>query len=829
MDERKYRIRIAVTLISLAAAVTVAFTYRRRRKAKERYRSSCYLHAEGKPQFGFRKVFADNSFSHFKHSKTNSSESRKAENGSSLHPYEQEIKALLDTPPAEFEFDVTSWSKELSDSYVWIETESQLKELAELLSKERVFGVDTEQHSLRSFLGFTALIQISTGSEDYLIDTIALHDSMGVLGPVFADPNICKVFHGADNDVLWLQRDFQIYVVNLFDTAKACEVLSKPQKSLAYLLETYCGVYSNKLLQREDWRLRPLSPEMLEYAQMDAHYLLYIAHCLIGELRHQDVDNSPSPDEKLQYVEATRRSNMICMQLYTKEIDRYPGEAAASSILFRHFDIREGSSISSETQDLVKRLCTWRELMARVHDESLRYVLSDQAIVSIAGNFPTDLTELCQLIADADNQVDPVNSASFLALSTVVTSHLDDLFDVIQDIESSLDDVERYPNRKGVEIQNKHARLHEHDSILLKSSPVKLQYIITAGFMQTTGVCFATVTVESLNGISVETWRSLLTKILQPLCFFSNQRAVQRTRTMTSTSRVRGIYASAVAKVATIYAHAAAEKHKRKIAAQYGIPLFVRRVVDSKEATIIPETDSSIGPADEPGVSPLQLRTAAMALLRHGKRMPLQRHDELIQIVMQYYGGREVSEDDLERALLVGMSPHERRRFRKKRGSMSTKQSLGNPEEEHGGSNGAAKCNAEVTPKDKPLLQKDQTDPTEKEMNENSNHDERVEGSVVNDEDEETNGTYSSKNNSKLSLLGHGPHGKQVVEHLMNEEGEDGIRQFCQTWRQVFVEALNPRFLPAGWTVMHSGRRDFGEFSVYNPAKKAIPEEVDEK
>lgn len=28
------------------------------------------------------------------------------------------------------------------------------------------------------------------------------------------------MFHGADNDVLWLQRDFHIYVVNLFDTAK---------------------------------------------------------------------------------------------------------------------------------------------------------------------------------------------------------------------------------------------------------------------------------------------------------------------------------------------------------------------------------------------------------------------------------------------------------------------------------------------------------------------------------------------------------------------------------------------------------------------------------
>lgn len=30
---------------------------------------------------------------------------------------------------------------------------------------------------------------------------------------------------------------------------QACEVLSKPQKSLAYLLETYCGVATNKQLQ----------------------------------------------------------------------------------------------------------------------------------------------------------------------------------------------------------------------------------------------------------------------------------------------------------------------------------------------------------------------------------------------------------------------------------------------------------------------------------------------------------------------------------------------------------------------------------------------------
>jgi ribonuclease D len=107
---------------------------------------------------------------------------------------------------------------------------------------------------------------------------------MQLLQPIFANPAICKVFHGADSDILWLQRDFHIYIANLFDTARACDVLGKPQRSLAYLLQTYCGIAVNKVYQRADWRLRPLSTEMEQYARTDAHYLLYIAHCLCAEL-----------------------------------------------------------------------------------------------------------------------------------------------------------------------------------------------------------------------------------------------------------------------------------------------------------------------------------------------------------------------------------------------------------------------------------------------------------------------------------------------------------------------------------------------------------------
>ena len=53
---------------------------------------------------------------------------------------------------------------------------------------------------------------------------------------------IVKVLHGSNWDVLWLQRDFGIYVVNLFDTGQAARVLNFPGLGYAFLLEKFCGV-----------------------------------------------------------------------------------------------------------------------------------------------------------------------------------------------------------------------------------------------------------------------------------------------------------------------------------------------------------------------------------------------------------------------------------------------------------------------------------------------------------------------------------------------------------------------------------------------------------
>jgi exosome complex exonuclease RRP6 len=62
------------------------------------------------------------------------------------------------------------------------------------------------------------------------------------LNSVFNNPNILKVFHGADSDIVWLHRDFDIRVSNMFDTHQAARVIGHKQLSYAYLLKNYLKV-----------------------------------------------------------------------------------------------------------------------------------------------------------------------------------------------------------------------------------------------------------------------------------------------------------------------------------------------------------------------------------------------------------------------------------------------------------------------------------------------------------------------------------------------------------------------------------------------------------
>lgn len=63
---------------------------------------------------------------------------------------------------------------------------------------------------------------------------------------IFTNEKILKLFHGADYDITWLQKDFSVYVVNMFDTGQAARFLEFKSKGLAYLLSKYCDIKANK-------------------------------------------------------------------------------------------------------------------------------------------------------------------------------------------------------------------------------------------------------------------------------------------------------------------------------------------------------------------------------------------------------------------------------------------------------------------------------------------------------------------------------------------------------------------------------------------------------
>ena len=156
---------------------------------------------------------------------------------------------------------------------ILVADEAALRALVDALAGCPVVAVDTESNSLHAYRERVCLIQFSTPSADYIVDPIVLRD-LTTLAPFFANPGQQKVFHAAEYDVICLRRDYGFEFTNLFDTMSAARTLGWPQVGLAAILETHFGVTMNKRFQRADWKRRPLTPEQLDYARLDTHYLL---------------------------------------------------------------------------------------------------------------------------------------------------------------------------------------------------------------------------------------------------------------------------------------------------------------------------------------------------------------------------------------------------------------------------------------------------------------------------------------------------------------------------------------------------------------------------
>ena len=320
----------------------------------------------------------------------------------------------------------------IDQTCLFIDNEQQLSQIANIISKYDInlMAVDLEHHSYRSFHGFTCLMQISIRipehdettetnydksvidykTQTYLIDTIQLRQVIHKhLSSFFHSPKIVKVMHGAKSDVKWLQRDFGIYIVNLFDTSLASRLLKLPSASLAYLLKKYAGLTDidswKSKYQLGDWRVRPLDKGMLLYAMGDTHYLLDIYDVLRTELvKKGGGDNADENKHKETHVISIQSvldsSRAISRIRYTKD-PFYPNgykRLLSNSNRKATNSRRVQSRFTAKQTSLLAYLWDWRDSTARELDESLHYICNDKALMRIAMAMPHNLKLLQGLL-----------------------------------------------------------------------------------------------------------------------------------------------------------------------------------------------------------------------------------------------------------------------------------------------------------------------------------------------------------------------------------------------------------------------------------------------
>ncbi len=255
---------------------------------------------------------------------------------------------------------------------VWIDRPHALEELVETLSRTDIFGVDTESNSLFAYREQVCLIQISTREADYLIDPLALKNT-AILGPLFANPQIEKVFHAGEYDVICLKRDFGFEFNNLFDTMIASRILGREAFGLSGMLEAEFGVAQDKKYQRANWGIRPIPPAQLAYARLDSHYLIPLREKIKQELI--ETGRWELAEEDFHRLERTPVPQLNgdkdnCWKLAGKQ------------------------DLTSRQMAVLKQLSEFRESQARKANLPSFKVLSNETLLSLAQALPGKLEEL---------------------------------------------------------------------------------------------------------------------------------------------------------------------------------------------------------------------------------------------------------------------------------------------------------------------------------------------------------------------------------------------------------------------------------------------------
>jgi ribonuclease D len=256
----------------------------------------------------------------------------------------------------------------------YLETKSQIDELAAQLNGVALIAADTEAAGYHRYRDTICLLQLSTRENTYVIDTLAVRD-LAPLGPIFERADTEVVFHDADYDLRLLGRDFGLAITSLFDTKIAAQFLGEQAFGLGSLVEKFLGITLEKKHQRADWAQRPLPEDMLHYAAEDTRHLPELRDALRAELAARG--RLGWAQEEFAITQQTRWA-------LTDDSEPFLRTKGARDLKPRELA-------------LLRELHAWRERTAEERDVAPFRVVSNEVLIEISRRAPARIEELADI------------------------------------------------------------------------------------------------------------------------------------------------------------------------------------------------------------------------------------------------------------------------------------------------------------------------------------------------------------------------------------------------------------------------------------------------
>jgi ribonuclease D len=258
-----------------------------------------------------------------------------------------------------------------------ISTAEGALELARDLSRASRIALDLESDGIFAYRARICLMQIAYDGEVAIVDTMGGEKITAPLAELLGEKGPIKIVHDIAFDARLL-AERGIEIGNVHDTAMAARMLGQQQAGLANVLNATLGVTVSKAMQHHDWRIRPLTDEMLAYLASDVAHLERLDDALFTQVRARGIE-----DEVL----CETRHRIATAVTSARTPDTRPAYLRLKGI----------EKASTPELAIARRLAEVREREAERRDVPPHRVLAAEALLAIARSRPASTAQLARV------------------------------------------------------------------------------------------------------------------------------------------------------------------------------------------------------------------------------------------------------------------------------------------------------------------------------------------------------------------------------------------------------------------------------------------------